>query len=1114
MMHFIHSNRMELLCEKLMACIDDYQRSDFESQNDAFLAQNIFEPTNVLVQSPGMAQWLKLKLADKTGLCANIDFPLPSTYIWSLYQQYFDNLPNTSAFTKDNLVWKVMAILPSQLTRPEFETLRIYLGELNNQQKLFQLCTKIADVYDQYLMYRPDWIQQWESGNDMLKDVDVRLQAWQPILWREIIAYSDELAESPYHRANMHNALIEKLEQRTMSTTPIFIFGMSTVPTSQLDVFSTLAETAPVYFFWLNPSEHFWADIIDERQMAKKQLTLMLEPNEADSHAMSLYDVGNPLLASWGKVGRDFLFQVMEKDIQQEDAFDCPEPSSLLHWVQNDIFSLDNEVANDSKSRMVEYGDKSIQVNVAHSPIRELEILKSRLYHWLHTGVIESVDDVIVMMPDVSTYAPFIDVVFATDSDSYNGIPYAISDRSFRQEYGITEGFMFLLNLHKKRLTFNEIFSLFELQPILNKFSVSQDEAKTIKQWCHSVNVRWGLDGEDKHRFDLLPSAENTWLFGMERLLAGYSCGSEEEIFGVLAYPDIEGQITAALGNFLEFLSAIQTTLVGCQTDTCIKEKVTFAEQILSRFFDDDEEYQFIMSEIRNALASVSEHQSQYPQDITQDVFVQAMEGLLENKGVGQRFLTGKVNFTTLMPMRSIPFNQVCLLGMNDIDYPRQVTPIGFDLVQYSKSRKGDRARRMDDRYLFLEALISARKGFYVSYVGHSERDNSIKNPSILVTELLEYCDEHFSINWIPENEESDDKQVSDAIVSHFPLQPFAEQNFSLQPSYDGYWHSVASSINRDPESPPFLNLSPHELLAYIKEATLCNAAISIEAGEIIKFLRNPVAYYFRHRWQTQFSAPSDTSDDAEPLELTKLDAYWLGNEFFYADKNQVEHKWRLRGQLPAANFGKQLSSSIASEMNNLIDDIQNTFGLDLSSVESCIQLVSFGDIEVRSRFDIIEDNQNVTVVLMRPGRLRLLDHLHLFIQLNLFALSDEYSKSGENSNANKSTRGIFIATDKKLVLESPDKGDARQYLEQLVRLLEVGKTIPIPFFHQTAQHWVKKYDKESTIASFTQNDFVVGEGLEKHTNRVYPNLELVFDVFTDLVEKIVLPALDAEVEQ
>ena len=197
MLHLVQSNKMEVLVEECTAWLKEQHATGSENALTALQ----FDPDTILVQSPGMAQWLKIEIANALGIAANIQFPLPSSFIWRLYQQHFDDIPDVSAFSKDNMTWKLMRILPEQLNLPEFESIRGYLlaNELtdNEQHRLYELCAKIADIFDQYLVYRPDWILRWEEGQE-LTDVDSDKHPWQPILWRALVELSEALGAVSY----------------------------------------------------------------------------------------------------------------------------------------------------------------------------------------------------------------------------------------------------------------------------------------------------------------------------------------------------------------------------------------------------------------------------------------------------------------------------------------------------------------------------------------------------------------------------------------------------------------------------------------------------------------------------------------------------------------------------------------------------------------------------------------------------------------------------------------------------------------------------------------------------------------------------------------------------
>ncbi|MDU0355265.1 exodeoxyribonuclease V subunit gamma [Paraglaciecola aquimarina] len=805
-----------------------------------------------------MSQWLKIQIAESLGIAANIDFPLPSSFIWQLYRQHIQGLPEQSAFTKPNMAWKIMSLLPTLLEQDEFAPIKRYLVD-EQALKLYQLAGKIADVYDQYLVYRPDWILSWEQGEDNLADLSQVFgeqnvkenHAWQPILWRALVAYSQELDESPFHRANLHQTLLSALAAPPLASNsqkPLMVFGISAMPLQHLEVLNALSSRRDVVIFWFNPSQHYWGDIVDRKTHAKTQLKAIDKPEIG----AALFDVGNPLLASWGKLGRDYQDMLLSFELQQQDCFIEQTAASLLEHIQVDIHHLQFRHTSEEldASELLSNGhahpkieisptDNSLQVHACHSKVRELEILHDQLLKRFNDNPDWSPADIIVMMPDVASYAPYIEGVFgAVDSELY--IPYAISDRNFAQVSPLIISFINIMKLHQSRLTLSEVLSLLEVPAVQRKFDISLQEYELIQHWLNDAGIRWGWDGKDKTRWDLPAEKQNTWLFGLQRLLAGLAMSANSLFQGhdelIAPYADIEGQQAVALGKCYSVIQVILSALSFCQQKQDINTKVTGALQLLEQLYLVEENEQIELISVRESLEAIVSHQSQYSDELEQDLFVSELEKNIQEKGVGQRFLAGYVNFCTLMPMRSIPFKMVCLLGMNDTDYPRQSVPMGFDLMRLAPVKRGDRSRRLDDRYLFLEALLSAREQLYLSYQGFSQKDNSALSPSILLSELLEYCQQGFALQGelALDAEQTEQNLLSHLLVSHklhaFELAYFDDSHSHLI-SFNPAIAKIAQQTLQKVETPSFFEQEE-------QQDNQVNTRIDLD--ELIEFYLNP----------------------------------------------------------------------------------------------------------------------------------------------------------------------------------------------------------------------------------------------------------------------------------
>ncbi len=1145
MLYLVQSNKMECLAESLISCLQ-------ETSGQGAQGVSVFEPDQILVQSPGMSQWLKIQIAEKLGIAANIDFPLPSSFIWQLYQQHVENLPDQSAFTKANMTWKLMSILPTMLEQAEFAVIEQYLSD-PQPLKLYQLAGKIADVYDQYLVYRPDWILHWEAGQNDLPDTnDISIcesHPWQPILWRALVSNSQALGESPFHRANLHHTLLQALhssvnqDNEAKTTKPLMVFGISAMPMQQLEVLSALAETRDVLIFWFNPSQHYWGDIVDKKTQAKAQLKAI---DNTALAGVEFLDIGNPLLASWGKLGRDYQDMLLGLELQQQDCFIDIQPECLLQHIQSDVNNLQFRATADEldASELLSNGkvypkveiaqsDNSLQVHACHSKVRELEILHDQLLKRFNDNPDWHPGDVIVMMPDVATYAPFIEGVFGA-VDHKLVIPYAISDRNVGQVSPLLSSFLQLMKLHQSRLTLSEVLSLLEVPAVQRKFSIDPQEFELLQHWLTDAGVRWGWNAQDKQRWDLPAEKQNTWVFGLQRLLAGYAMASTELYQGkqelISAYADIEGQQAVALGKCYQFIGALLKVLAFCQQPQNIQQKVKQALELLSELYDADEAEQSDLLILRETLEKMLVHSHQYTDEIDQDVFVSELQQNIQETGVGQRFLAGYVNFCTLMPMRSIPFKMVCLLGMNDSDYPRQSVPMGFDLMHLAPAKRGDRSRRLDDRYLFLEALLSAREQLYFSYQGFSQKDNSPLAPSILLSELMEYCQQGFCLfGQLALDVEDTEKNLLAHLTLKHKIQPFNQAYFDTDLAHNkpesylsfNQKQQAISEQLQQPSQALMFNTDP--LTQSLEQST------QLELDVLIQFFQNPAKSFFIQRWQTRFYSLGQQNSDEEPFAFDGLDKYQLNQRLIQhsldmslnasseivGDDDGAEtdlatelqnnqpntissllNELRAEGKLPAGQSGELALRPLVKQSTQLAEQISH-LNQSLTTAQSVDIELMINDMTLVGRVDSLY-GQNL--ILWRAGKLRAKDRITLYLQW--LCLCAQFPQTGLN-------QAHFISTEKLYSLPVIEKQMALQQLTIWLDHWQRGADQILHFYPEAAWQWVTSQDINKTLNSFKGNDYAAGEGTEAHIQRVCSDLTAHFEPFSQIAEELLLPLVE-----
>ncbi|WP_351088563.1 exodeoxyribonuclease V subunit gamma [Shewanella sp. S1-49-MNA-CIBAN-0167] len=1192
MLTLIQSNQMEVLSEQLAKLLA------IPLDNVSLLASE-----HVLVQSPGMSTWLRLEIAKHNGIAAALSFPLPSSFTWQLCHDLLPNVPKDNAFTKAAMTWKLMDLLPSLLDNPDFSPLKQYLSpqvnstiatstdvadtdvgvdantdtevntanthallQLNQSHdaiKLFQLCGRIADIFDQYLVYRPEWILAWEQ-NQPLSSLDNRLtldenQQWQPILWRALIDYNQHhLHASHYHRANLHADLIATLANPdtdlSMLPARLYVFGISSMPPQTLDVLYHLASRIDVIMLSLSPCQHYWGDIIEPKTRARMALQYA-NKKQLDQDWEDKLEVGNPILANNGQMGRELLDLMLGLPPEHTDfGYDCyvePEPNNLLHGVQYDILQMETlgqplgpnaDLYQDIHARReLLPSDDSITLRSCHSALREVETLHDHLLALLSNNSELTPKDIVIMMPDVAAYAPYIDAVFGTANSQYFAdknpqkgdyyIPYAIADRGAAQESPLINSFLSLLNINQSRFGLTDIIGILEVPAILRRFQLDDDELSLIRRWLDDANVRWGRSEQTRSQLGVQPFAQNSWAFGIKRLILGYAFNDEADIYrDTLMVQGIEGQSSQALGKLLNFLETIDRYFTLFASDFSTTERLEQLQQLLADCYDTDDDEREQIQAIRDALVTLDTeldsagHQGQVNIEVLKQWFNQR----LTESRVGQRYLAGSVNFCTLMPMRSIPFKVVCLLGMNDGVYPRVQHPVGFDLMAHFGPKKGDRSRRLDDRYLFLEALLSAREQLYISYIGHSERDNAERIASMLVSELVEYC----QLSYLPQkmvqqleqqadiNLDDADKAVLTQLIQAQPLQPFDAKLFrdtqqtvdslsKLQHSFNAQWcpPPANATINNHffQQALPLSVEQADEVFAHTQINSEGIKVVELELSSLIRFYRNPAQFFFNRSLKVDLSLNIQADDNDEPFSLNALERYLLQSRML---DNAIEHqldspdnellsKLKTSGELPMAPFDDLLISQYLRDISPLINRVQflqdqqamHTLHVDVN-FDLLVQDLPAQEHAPKVRVNLvgrIDDILPKGLVNYRPGTAHGRDFIRVYLRhlcINAMANSST-SGLGKNQFSYLLDIGHFHAF-------APIT--AEQAKAQLMRFITgfiQGQAQPLCFMPKTAFTYVETegdHDEKLLKAQQKwddgQNKF--GEGHDPHNQRLF----------------------------
>lgn len=1075
----IHSNQLEQLRALLVQFCQRYPLSPLELEQ-------------VLVQSNGIAQWLKLAFAASPdaadpyerglGIAAAMQVQLPGRFIWSMYQLALpeQQLPDLSVFSKDSLRWRIFRLLPALVAQDEFELLRRFISDDQDQQKRAQLALKLADLFDQYQVYRADWLADWAKGLYRLAQMDGDAKAmpddqlWQAKLWQAILTELPK-EQQQQSRFSLHQAFLREVKswKKAPKNLPrrVIIFGISSLPQQMLEVLSALAPFCQILLAVLNPCQLYWADIIAEKDKVKA--AQKRQPQKAGflpfASAEQLSGQAQPLLAAWGKQGRDYIRLLDQFDEtaahkalfahQKVDLFESPNTSHLLGQLQDDILQLRSISETQSQwPALTPEAARSISFQKAHSPLREVEILHDHLLQLFAENPELGAKDVMVMVPDINSYAPLIEAVFGKVAPGdLRSIPYSISDQHSKKQQPLLQALEVLLSPEQQRLNASTVFDMLDISALQQRFGLKAAALPKIKQWIEGAGIRWGLDQQHRQQLGLRHSFEqNSWLFGIRRMLLGYVAGDTAPWQGIAPYADVAGLEAAELGPVLVLLQKIDELWQQLPVKRSPTAWYQLFTQLLQDFFAPDElESQQLVQQLQQQLQSWLDNTT--GADLHEELSVQiARQALLEPVqagGLQQRFFSGRVNFATLLPMRSIPFAVICLLGMNDGAYPRAQQRQDFDLMA-SDYRSGDRSRRDDDRYLLLEAVLSARQQLYISWVGFSVFDNSARAPSVLVSQLRD----HLSAGWVMQ----DGSDLLKHITVEHPLQPFSRryrEAGSGLVSYQQEWASLHQKVVAAPKNESLPSLS--DLHWNLKQAA--------------DFIREPVRFFFHERLKVRLELPELASINDEVFALDPLERWQMQQQLVAQLKPNIEQgqNWqqqteqqlelfRLQGRLAVGSGAVLMQQDLVAGLEELAIGYQQ-FLSAFPTVDTGFYPLRFvsqhGELaEHLTGFRRSSDHQALACAELLPVALmkdRSINWRHViapYLKLLLCC-------------ANGMPLTLYLLSRVgQLVLHPIEKPQAEQQLSQILQLMQQGLSEPLALEFNVGVELVKQLEKGAAL--------------------------------------------------
>jgi len=872
-----------------------------------------FTPEIVVIQSRGMERWLALEIARHSGIAANLIFPFPEAFLRTTFERILPAVSDEKTFRREAMVFGVYAILPRLVdAEPAFDPIRAYLKDDGSGTKRIQLAEQIAHLFDQYIVFRPDLIHAWDEGQGI---GDNPHQLWQAVLWREL---TGRLGGT--HRARLWQQMLAAIRRQSVppGALPhrVSVFGISYLPPFYMQALYALSQVMTVDFYHLNPCREFWADIVsggEEKRLRWSQIDTAGTVTGDDLHL----EGGNRLLASMGHQGRAFHRLIGEFDTQTEDYFQLYDANTLLAAIQADILNLRNGPPQDEGWVAPPVTDRSVQIHACHSPMREIEVLYDQLLDLLNTDSRLEPRDILVLTTDIDIYAPYIQAVFGAPENEALHIPFSIADRGSVQCHPVVEVFFLLLELKNSRFPTSEILRLLEVPAVRARFDLSGDDMHLIEQWIYDTRIRWGTDAASKTRIGLPPCEENTWRAGLDRLLMGYALPSEGETLfkGILPAQGVEGSDAEAVGHLAHFIDTLQQWQIRLAPSRTPEAWTQTLIQLLDDFFTSAIPEEFDFQLLRQLIAEMRQYSTVANVNEPVDIAVVSayLQRRLEDEKSGGGFISGGITFGALLPMRSIPAKVICLIGLNQDAFPREDRPLGFDLMA-TDPRVGDRSSRNDDKYLFLEALISARHTFYLSYIGFHIQDNTVMPPSVLVSDLIDYISDEY-------------RRTEHDLVTRHRLQAFSQTYFNREDpklfSYSRQSCEAAISLANaqfQPTGPQGFLSSP------LSEWDASFQTVAIET--LTRAVAHPCRFLLEQRLQLQLQEYRLNENDRESFVLNPLDRFALGQDLIRDLRidplaTDALAKASATGRLPHGDPGRLSFNAVYDDAEEMVGVMQ-----------------------------------------------------------------------------------------------------------------------------------------------------------------------------------------------
>ena len=856
------------------------------------LAQPLDDPFAeevVVVPARGVERWLSQRLSHRLGVggggqggdgvCAGVRFLSPHSLVALLLDRERDD-----PWAPEQLAWTVLRTIDESLGEPWCRDLAHHLGHGQGGEdgeirkgRRWSVARRLAGLFASYAVQRPALVADWRQGRDTdglggVLDPDL---GWQAELWRRVVANVDAPAPDVRLQGTLARLAAGRDDGLDLPGR-LSLFGHTRLPVTEVQLLEALGARRDVHLWLPQASPALWdalAPFVRDGPVARAQ-------------DRSVERVGHPLLAALGRDAREVQRVLATAGSAVDSWAEPPEepPATVLGWLQDDI--RHNRAADPSVvAGRRACGDRSVQIHACHGPARQVEVLREVLSGLLTDDPTLEPRDILVMCPDIDDYAPLVHAGFGLGDvvrDEASGHPahrlrVRLADRGPRHTNPLLAVAADLLHLAGGRVTASEVLDLARSAPVRWRFGLDESDLDRLSGWVHEAVVRWGLDSAHRGTYQLQHFGQNTWRFGLDRILTGVAVdGTEVTGLGTaLALDDLDSGDIDLAGRLAELLDRLRTTLLalhdshtGEQWADALRTGVLSLADVSQRDAWQVTQFEREVERIRDA--ALSDNIGRPATELRLSDVAAALTDRLGGRPTRANFRTGTLTVCTLVPMRSVPHRVVCLVGLDDGLFPRTTALDGDDVLARTPVT-GERDPRSEDRQLLLDAVMAARETLVVTYTGADELTGAERAPAVPLGELVD------AVAATATFVGPDGGTVAEPAVVRHPLQPFDRRNLTpgaLLPgttepfSFDAPALDGARAAARPRQEPAVIGDRPLP----------ADPDDPLGLSDLLRFVANPARHFLSHRLGVLLPEVPEEAGDGIPIDLDGLDRWAVGD--------------------------------------------------------------------------------------------------------------------------------------------------------------------------------------------------------------------------------------------